>query len=193
MAARFLALLLLCIHVASAQTVWPQPASFVTSPGSIIANPPMTGNYFHVCDGTKSSSTLDAAMARYEALTFPHLAPAPEIVPALCLNISSTNEDYPQLDTDESYAISVCDFPNCKSRMSLSAATVFGAMRGLETFSQLVLFNFTSEEYYIPFGSVEIEDAPRFPHRYGCPAVFASALRVRWAPQGFDGRYCKTL
>merc|ERR1712166_183423 len=162
MAARFLALLLLCTHVATAQTVWPQPASFVTTPGSIIANPPEKGAvYFHVCDGAKSSSTLDAAMARYEALTFPHVVPAPEIVPALCLNISSTNEDYPQLNTDESYSLSV----GAESTMSLSAATVFGAMRGLETFSQLVLFNFTSEQYYIPFGSVEIKDAPRFPHR----------------------------
>ena len=81
-------------------------------------------------------------------------------MPSLCLNISSTVEDFPQLDTDESYSIDLS-----QKSMTLSAATVYGAMRGLETFSQLVVFNFTSEQYSIPFGSVQVRDAPRFPHR----------------------------
>ena len=38
-------------------------------------------------------------------------------------------------------------------------------MRGLETFSQLVSFDFDTQSYSIAAASVSIQDAPRFPHR----------------------------
>ena len=42
---------------------------------------------------------------------------------------------------------------------------MYGALRGLETFSQLVTFDFTSERYVIAGCPWSISDAPRFAHR----------------------------
>lgn len=45
----------------------------------------------------------------------------------------------------------------------LTANTVFGALKGLETFSQLV--ECSSTQYFIRDGPIQISDAPRFPWR----------------------------
>jgi len=42
---------------------------------------------------------------------------------------------------------------------------VYGVLRGLESFSQLVRFNFDKEEYEVANGPWKIDDSPRFPHR----------------------------
>jgi len=61
------------------------------------------------------------------------------------------------LDTDESYTLSV-QAPNSQ----LTAQTVYGALRGLETFSQLVVH--TGMQYY-QLNQSKIVDFPRFAHR----------------------------
>ena len=43
--------------------------------------------------------------------------------------------------------------------------TIYGAMYGLETLSQLITFNFSSRQYQINEGPWIIEDYPQFPHR----------------------------
>jgi hexosaminidase len=62
----------------------------------------------------------------------------------------------PSVDEDESYSLEVSD-----RQAVLKAATVVGAMRGLETFLQLLEGD--RQGYYIP--SVVINDKPRFPWR----------------------------
>ncbi|EGC38374.1 hypothetical protein DICPUDRAFT_93851 [Dictyostelium purpureum] len=47
----------------------------------------------------------------------------------------------------------------------LKAGTVYGAMRGLETFYQMVFYNYSSQGYFIPEAPWNIYDEPRFPHR----------------------------
>jgi len=69
-----------------------------------------------------------------------------------------------QHGVDESYSIRVtgCDL---KPVALLSANTVWGALHGLETFSQLVRRrNAANPKLFIPH-SVLINDAPNFPHR----------------------------
>lgn len=63
------------------------------------------------------------------------------------------------LNTDESYSINV----SSSGEAVITASTVFGALHGLETFSQLVAFNFSSNVYQVDV--VSIYDAPRFPYR----------------------------
>ena len=65
------------------------------------------------------------------------------------------------METDESYNLSV----TAVGIATLHAKTVFGALRGLETFSQLVLFDFDTGSYTLRFAPWAIIDAPRFPHR----------------------------
>ncbi len=60
------------------------------------------------------------------------------------------------LGEDESYHLSVAG-----NQVKLNAVTDIGAMRGLETFLQLL--NADEQGYYLPF--VEINDSPRFPWR----------------------------
>jgi len=46
---------------------------------------------------------------------------------------------------------------------TIEAFTVWGALRGIETFSQLIWQGSDEEMFYINF--TDISDAPRFPHR----------------------------
>ncbi|KFP70941.1 Beta-hexosaminidase subunit alpha, partial [Acanthisitta chloris] len=66
-------------------------------------------------------------------------------------------DGFPSLDSKENYKLSVS-----KGSMLLSADAVWGALRGLETFSQLVGRD-ENGTYYI--NETEIVDFPRFPHR----------------------------
>ena len=59
------------------------------------------------------------------------------------------------LETNETYSITIDER---SSSVNISAENTFGALRALETFSQLVSENFT-----LPF--VNIMDTPRFNHR----------------------------
>jgi len=61
-------------------------------------------------------------------------------------------------DSADVAATAACPFVSV-----LTAHTVFGAMRGLETFAQLVQWNWTSNAYSVP--QTRITDAPRFPFR----------------------------
>ncbi|HEY9285550.1 MAG TPA: family 20 glycosylhydrolase, partial [Pyrinomonadaceae bacterium] len=62
----------------------------------------------------------------------------------------------PAVDEDESYALEVTD-----KQATLKAATTVGALRGLETFLQLV--DGDAAGFYVP--AVSINDRPRFPWR----------------------------
>jgi hexosaminidase len=116
---------------------------------------------------SSSCATLDAAIARYtELATKGH---AVDAVPsasgeltALQLDVKDLDESHPQLGHDESYTLSV---PAEGGAATLAASTVWGALHGLETFSQLVLFDFASERFTIPGAPWAIDDKPRFPHR----------------------------
>ncbi len=46
-----------------------------------------------------------------------------------------------------------------------TAATVWGALRGLETFAQLVFWDFNAHVNAIRAVPISITDQPRFPHR----------------------------
>jgi len=114
----------------------------------------------------QESNTLSQAFSRYDYLTFPH--PAQQSTPdssnilSLVVNVANIDESVPQLETDESYDLVI---PADGGEASLSANTIYGALRGLETFSQMVVFDFDERAYYIDNLPWSINDTPRFPHR----------------------------
>ena len=65
---------------------------------------------------------------------------------------------YPSLGDDESYKLRIT-----ATSATLKARTVWGALRGLETFSQLVTYDFDAATYQVL--PCTIQDAPRYPHR----------------------------
>jgi len=141
-------------------SVWPA-ISDATSGSQVVKV--VKSDSFFVYDHAKVPATMVAAFERYTRLTFPHSAPS-KAGGLVKLEVSVVDEDesHPQLETDESYQLTVAADG---SSAFLDAQTIYGAMRGLETFSQLVMFNFDDETYEISGAPWKIKDAPRFPHR----------------------------
>jgi hexosaminidase len=76
--------------------------------------------------------------------------------PVLTIDCRAASPDVPSLGQDESYQLEIAP-----SGARLSAPTVTGALRGLETFSQLIAPD--ADSFSIP--ALHIEDHPRFPWR----------------------------
>jgi len=76
-------------------------------------------------------------------------------------------EKYPHMDMDEQYEIKI-NSPDEPGRARIIGFSVWGILRGLESFSQLVYFLEQSEEgnpiQYLINGT-QIQDSPRFTHR----------------------------
>ena len=156
---------------AGAPSVWPLPIDLNLLPGPPIRLvPPAQASDFFQLESRASSPILAAAFARYAPLLFPHpsrvvvnedsqtgVGARSRTLSFVTIRVTDLDESHPTLHTDESYTLSVRELG------LLTAATVYGALRGLETLSQLVVFDFDTESYYAP--SVAIRDAPRFPHR----------------------------
>ena len=156
---RFLISTLVCLAPATAVPFWPLPSSH-SQGSSVVAVVP--GVDFFPKD---SCDTLTQAYRRYSDLTFPHPAgtvSSEGAVTSLDVMVDDDDESYPQLGTDESYSLTV---PAEGGAATISAATVYGALRGLETFSQLVGFDFESASYVVEGAPWRVDDAPRFPHR----------------------------
>ena len=120
---------------------------------------------FRAAAGGFSNALLEAALARAGAQAFPYgqgqapSLPGPTLA-ALEVDVASSDAVL-RLGVDESYTI-VVD-PRAPVPARLAAPTIFGAMRGLETFAQLVSYNLSDASYACE--AVQISDAPRFPFR----------------------------
>uniref|UniRef100_A0A3Q3MM01 Beta-hexosaminidase n=1 Tax=Labrus bergylta TaxID=56723 RepID=A0A3Q3MM01_9LABR len=142
------------------EAVWPLPQTFISSSEQYRLNP----QTFYFGYGMQSAAqpgctVLDSAFKRYFSLIFLDLTSGSVDKP-FSVEISVDRDDcdgYPSEDSSEKYNLTVS-----AGRASLNAQTVWGALRGLESFSQLV--------YQDDFGSyfvnkTEIEDFPRFQFR----------------------------
>ncbi|KAG9441548.1 hypothetical protein H6P81_017402 [Aristolochia fimbriata] len=135
---------------------WPNPEAVLLSPAKFRILAP-----FH--------KHLRAAAKRYRRLIVSerHAPVVPPFVnvsrsrpPLRALSISVLDLGAPlQHGVDESYTLRV---PAGGTRANLAAGTPWGAMRGLETFSQMVWGS--GRELRVAAG-VEVWDAPLFPHR----------------------------
>ncbi len=108
---------------------------------------------------TRLQSAIDRAMRRLEARTGLTLARGlieDESSATLVIRCAGPGKSIPSVDEDESYSLKVS-----ASQAVLDAPTVIGAVRGLETFLQLL--GGDQEGYFIPV--VNVEDRPRFPWR----------------------------
>lgn len=145
--------------------IWPLPRQYSNGPTTIEVVP--SSEFFLL---KQQSPLLTAAFDRYQKLMFPHavsavanpISAAAQIT-VLHIAVNSTDEGFPALDTDESYTLSINS--DASGGSFLHAGTVFGCLRGLETFSQLVRFNFDLEQYQVAHSPWSIGDAPRFAHR----------------------------
>ena len=152
--------------------LWPLPKSYTNGSTSLRVQPANSGSGFFTLAGG-ASPLLTAAFERYTALTFPHPVAKDagagggggSAVSGLAVSVQSLAEDFPQLGDNESYALHI---PATGDGATLSAPTVFGILHGLETFSQLVRFDFKAGSYTLRQAPWMIQDEPRFPHRGSC-------------------------
>lgn len=140
--------------------VWPAPQSWSAGSASVAVAYPFTFR------AVSPSTDLIAALVRFDALTFSQRALKPAQAPAALLSellVTVADQSVPlQLGVDESYDLTI---PADGSQATLNANTYYGALRGLETFSQLVNFNYSGHAYVIGNAPWSISDAPRFAHR----------------------------
>ncbi|KAK7273097.1 hypothetical protein RIF29_14143 [Crotalaria pallida] len=80
--------------------------------------------------------------------------------------VHSDNEDL-QLGVDESYNLQISNSRETSivGEAIIEANTVYGALRGLETFSQLCSFDYTTKTVQIHKAPWSIQDKPRFAYR----------------------------
>ncbi len=136
----------------------PVPAAVRFNPGRLLI-----AKSFTVAAGGYTDRRLQAgierAVRRLEwrtLLEFPRGLASDAANATLSVQCRSAGQIVPSVEEDESYSLEVSD-----RQAVLSAATVVGALRGLETFLQLLESD--REGYFIP--SVQIQDKPRFPWR----------------------------
>src|SRR2546425_177888 len=136
----------------------PVPASVQIQTGRL----PITRS-FNVAVKNYMDDRLRAGIARMVArlagrtvLTLPSDLAADESTGALVVQCERAGDIVPSLSEDESYSFEVTD-----KQARLVAPTVVGALRGLETFLQLL--HSDREGYYLP--GIKIQDQPRFPWR----------------------------
>ena len=152
-------LLLACgCGLTAGTSLWPSPASVTFSDG-VFALPPS----FNFTSDTPTP-ILSRAFARYLAILGIRIEPLSPTAAAVVGTIASlavtlqTVDEALAFNTSEAYELRVA-----AGGATLTADTVFGALRGLETFSQLTEFS-THAGGAVTRAAV-VRDAPRFRHR----------------------------
>ena len=121
-----------------------------------------------------TSEIVNKAITRYQKIMFAWPARSTPMFSAkvdvdgilkqICVKVESTSDDLPTLAMNESYTLTVGVEDSGKD-VVLTAPTVWGVLRGLESLSQLVEWDSASEAYLIRKSPWKIRDFPRFKHR----------------------------
>ncbi|XP_031491912.1 beta-hexosaminidase 1 [Nymphaea colorata] len=152
--------------------LWPIPKEFLYGNETLTVDP---GLSLEASGGGGNSSLIESAFRRYKSYVFKHHGKysGPRSarkfrydVSKLTVVVNSGDQNL-KLGTDESYALYVSkgDGQSILQGATLEANTVYGALRGLETFSQLCTFNFLTKDVEIYKAPWHIQDEPRFPYR----------------------------
>ncbi|CAF0888569.1 unnamed protein product [Adineta ricciae] len=149
--------------LAPPNVVWPHPQKMEVSNDLLYIRP----NDLQVDSNIETCDIVAKAIERYKPLFFPptldmHQPPADaeNILQTLTLNVKNKSqcEKYIELTSSEAYNLTI------KQKVAVvEAESVWGLLRGLETFSQLIYIN--EQNYVVINSSVNITDSPRFRHR----------------------------
>nr|CAB3252627.1 beta-hexosaminidase subunit alpha [Phallusia mammillata]CAD57204.1 putative beta-N-acetylhexosaminidase [Phallusia mammillata] len=149
-------------ELGSPGSVWPQPQHYssTTQTYAVVAEAFqfVYSSTSHKCD------LLTEAFKRYETLIYNNVATIKlkyfprdvASIKTLEVDLMSPCEDYPSDHMKESYALDVAD------KASLTSDTVWGILRGLETFSQLL---WASDSNQVVVNKTNIIDYPRYAFR----------------------------
>lgn len=152
--------------VKSELSLWPYPSEITTDYTCVKID-----SGFSFISNIKST-ILDEAMYRYKKISMldyriiqPCQSFSCSVLSKINIVVESSDETLNN-QTNETYSISITN-----TRASITSLNIYGAIRGLETFSQLI-FKQSAFTYYIPI--VAIKDYPRFNFR----AILIDTARV---------------
>ncbi|XP_015076565.1 beta-hexosaminidase 1 [Solanum pennellii] len=151
--------------------LWPLPAQFTSGNDTLTVDPNLTLDFTGNGGGSGGSVVVEEAFERYKKIIFKHgakLAKSGEYfdVNRVTVIVHSDNDEL-QLGVDESYSLLVTK-SNERSiigGVSIEANSVYGALRGLETLSQLCKFDYGVKTVQIRKAPWFIQDKPRFAYR----------------------------
>ncbi|MBS1786714.1 MAG: family 20 glycosylhydrolase [Acidobacteria bacterium] len=136
----------------------PVPASVRFNAGRLLVNDSFTVAV-HGHNDVRLTAAIDRMARRLEArtgFTFARGLASDSTKAALVIECQSAGKPIPAVDENETYSLEVTN-----SQAAMKAPTVVGAIRGLETFLQLLSGD--KDGFFIP--AVSIDDKPRFPWR----------------------------
>ncbi|XP_046999531.1 beta-hexosaminidase subunit beta-like [Schistocerca americana] len=146
--------------------VWPKPQNEQRFGESVLIVP---GNFTFQVEGPECD-ILSEAVSRYEAILKEEAAvkgprnasEASTQLSALLVRLDGECGDRPVFGMDESYELRI-NSPDLPGAMLLTSASVWGILRGLETFSQVATRVKTADALILD--NLAIADIPRFSHR----------------------------
>ncbi|KAL9275200.1 Beta-hexosaminidase 1-like protein [Drosera capensis] len=152
--------------------VWPLPSYHTSGADTFTVDPYLSLSFAGV------SEIVTEAFERYRSIIFKHVPKVSGLrryLTGMLLEydisvveiVVDKDEDELKLGADESYTL-VVEKKGAGSIVGaarIKATTVYGALRGLETFSQLCVFDFGSKSIQIPKAPWNIQDEPRFMYR----------------------------
>lgn len=152
--------------------LWPLPKHFTHGNDTISVDPDLS---LLVKGPGGSSYIVGEAFDRCKLAIFKHrskfVKPKSKIeatydLTSLTVFVESANETL-QLGIDESYSLYVAkdDGQSIVGQATIEANTIYGALRGLETFSQLCTFNYGTKNVEVYKTPWYIHDEPRFAFR----------------------------
>ena len=134
-------------------TLMPQPAQ-LTAHGGVLPVAPGFAISIEKFDNERLDGTVAWAARRMTEQTGIQIPSAAQGAPgALAVSVDGAGESVQSVDEDESYTLEITP-----QSARLHAATVVGAMRGLETLLQLLQSD--GQSWWLP--AVSIQDSPRF-------------------------------
>ncbi|ESQ44933.1 hypothetical protein EUTSA_v10010264mg [Eutrema salsugineum] len=157
--------------------LWPLPAEFSSGDETLSVDPSLS---LIVAGNGGGSPIVKAAFERYMGMIFKHsfgrassllsrirfLRMVEYDITSLKIVVHSDSEEL-QFGVDESYTLMVSKKKeqSIVGAATIEANTVYGALRGLETFSQLCAFDYLTKSVQIYNAPWFIQDKPRFQYR----------------------------
>ncbi|KMZ57942.1 Beta-hexosaminidase, family GH20, partial [Zostera marina] len=157
--------------------IWPLPKQFEHGNSTLSVDPNLS---LHIKGLGANSDILREAFERYKGIIFGYRANGRkgsdgirvsdegEVYDVTGLNlVIASGDETLQFGVDESYILYVGgeDEESIVGGVNIEANTVYGALRGMETFSQLCRFNFMEKNIEIHKAPWYIIDEPKFPFR----------------------------
>ncbi|KAL1535613.1 Beta-hexosaminidase 1 [Salvia divinorum] len=149
--------------------IWPLPSQYTSGNQTLTVNPNLT----LVTSGDGGGSrTVSEAFDRYKRIIFEHASlkfPSSGVdydLNKLTILVHSDDEEL-QLGVDESYNLLVAarDAHSVIGEVTIEANSVYGALHGLETLSQLCAFDYGTKTVKLYNAPWYIQDKPRFEYR----------------------------